>query len=157
MTDADLSNIEAAAKMNAASLPLFCSETLALVAEVRNLRRIVEGLAARVVAQSELLSKRAEKADVQSPIAGRRCEECSGRGNVQSHWHHGDPTLYACPDCHGTGRIAADLGLVVHVVANDPEAARELTELCAKWHRQKSNSLYVDWSQSLDSWREVTP
>ncbi len=37
------------------------AEVLALVAEIRNLRGMVKHLAARVAAQSELLSRRAEK------------------------------------------------------------------------------------------------
>lgn len=45
-------------------------------------------------------------------------------------------------------------GVVSHVVATNPEAHRELLDLCIKWHRREANSLYVDWEQSLESYRE---
>jgi hypothetical protein len=42
----------------------------ALVAEVKRLQKIINGLAARVAAQAELLARRAEKLPAQSPGAG---------------------------------------------------------------------------------------
>ena len=45
-------------------------------------------------------------------------------------------------------------GVVATVVIVDPQAHRELIELCQKWHRQKSNSMYIDGEQSLYSYRE---
>ncbi len=66
LTDADLDNIEAAARGSTHDvLGLLAgfahpADTLKLVAEVRRLRGMVQGLADRVAAQSELLARRAE-------------------------------------------------------------------------------------------------
>ena len=47
----------------------------------------------------------------------------------------------------------SESGVVSHVVIRDPASHRELLELCAKWHRASANSMYVDWEQSLSSYR----
>ncbi len=59
MTDDDLNQIERNAI--AGWYPYMRRDVLALVAEVRRLRQQIEGHCARIAAQSELLSRRAEK------------------------------------------------------------------------------------------------
>lgn len=43
-------------------------------------------------------------------------------------------------------------GVAVHIVCTDPEAHKELLQLCQKWRRKKRNSLFVDYEQSLESY-----
>lgn len=50
-------------------------------------------------------------------------------------------------------RAVAEPGVVAFVIATDPEAHRELMDLCAKWHAKKSNSMYIDQERSLESYR----
>lgn len=45
-------------------------------------------------------------------------------------------------------------GVASHVIVADPQAHRELLELCASWHRRKPNSMYVDWEQTIYSYRQ---
>ena len=51
------------------------------------------------------------------------------------------------------GSLPHPSGVMAAVVCTDPAAHLELIELCAKWHRRKNNSLYIDGEQSLSSYR----
>ncbi len=67
MTDDDLNQIESNAMDG--WYPCLRVDVLSLVNEVRRLRQQIEGHCARIAAQSELLSRRAEKKVEPCPVA----------------------------------------------------------------------------------------
>jgi hypothetical protein len=43
--------------------------------------------------------------------------------------------------------------LAVHIVCKDLSALGEIAEVCGRYHRGVPNSVYIDYSQSLSSYR----
>lgn len=50
--------------------------------------------------------------------------------------------------------VSDDFGeRVAHIIVRDMRAHDELVELCNKWHRNKKNSMYIDFEQSVLSYK----
>lgn len=58
---------------------------------------------------------------------------------------------YASPASSGVQ--TADEGVVCHIICKNPNAHRMLMDICNLWHSVESNSMFIDWEQSLSSYR----
>lgn len=78
------------------------------------------------------------------------CYGASDVDAVRKRWGTWEQRMASCPSA---GSLPHPSGIMANVVCTDPAAHLELIELCAKWHRKKRNSLYIDCEQSLSSYR----